>query len=762
MKPIMYIDKFPFPVVFTLKPLLEYWNNLLDSSDPYLKECARHVLELTGKVPGIKTDGLDPKVLRRYPVEMKYLLSGIFSPYQAEHGIFGANVPYHLNMFYTTPSFGKLFGTDPKQINNTIFGKSNSNFYGPTIHAYTSILKKFYDVDASFDIPQFRINHHDEDSGLMKYYTTSIDTRFVSIRQNGDPVDLTEDDISRLLENYHDLNLWQELLPPERFVFEGFGVFQVSENTHELAVVSIQNKLLDKESIINRDKLSKIEMRIRSLLRLPDVRLGVAVFNEDPRSFSLFRQTWLTVMKDPMVICNNYQTSIYETAARQLHPLVVNDLERLPARTIIEETLYREGHRSMLIIPLHYEDKLVGLLELVSPRTGELSTGALVKMQGVLSAFGIAAKRQALELENQIKARMQEEFTAIHPSVEWKFKQVATEMLSAQLGNMKMKKKPIIFHDVYPLYGVCDVKSSSTLRNDAIQNDLLEQMEVLNQVIEQVRRVKPLPILDHLRFNLNSFREDIESDLSTGDEVNILDFIRNEVEPVLRHLSRMRDELEGITAVYFDMLDPELGVFYRKRKQFEESMRMINDEVGSLLDKREEEAQQMFPHYFEKYRTDGIEHSIYIGDSLVENHDFDSIYLKNLRLWQLITMCEITRTTLRLKPMLPMPLETTQLLLVHGQPLAIRFREDEKKFDVDGAYNLRYEITKKRIDKARLKGKSERIVQPGKIAIIYSQEAEKLEYLKYLEYMVSRGYLDVNIEHCELENLQGIYGLKAL
>ncbi|MFW5705759.1 MAG: GAF domain-containing protein, partial [Bacteroidota bacterium] len=473
-------------------------------------------------------------------------------------------------------------------------------------------------------------------------------------------------------------------------------------------------------------------------------------------------QTWLTVMKDPMVICNNYQTSIYETAARQLHPLVVNDLERLPARTIIEETLYREGHRSMLIIPLHYEDKLVGLLELVSPRTGELSTGALVKMQGVLSAFGIAAKRQALELENQIKARMQEEFTAIHPSVEWKFKQVATEMLSAQLGNMKMKKKPIIFHDVYPLYGVCDVKSSSTLRNDAIQNDLLEQMEVLNQVIEQVRRVKPLPILDHLRFNLNSFREDIESDLSTGDEVNILDFIRNEVEPVLRHLSRMRDELEGITAVYFDMLDPELGVFYRKRKQFEESMRMINDEVGSLLDKREEEAQQMFPHYFEKYRTDGIEHSIYIGDSLVENHDFDSIYLKNLRLWQLITMCEITRTTLRLKPMLPMPLETTQLLLVHGQPLAIRFREDEKKFDVDGAYNLRYEITKKRIDKARLKGKSERIVQPGKIAIIYSQEAEKLEYLKYLEYMVSRGYLDVNIEHCELENLQGIYGLKAL
>ena len=57
---------------------------------------------------------------------------------------------------------------------------------------------------------------------------------------------------------------------------------------------------------------------------------------------------------------------------------------------------------------------------------------------------------------------------------------------------------------------------------------------------------------------------------------------------------------------------------------------------------------------------------------------------------------------------------------------------EEKKFDVDGAYNARYEIIKKRIDKATIKDSSERLTQPGKIAIIYSHEKEVKEYMNYI------------------------------
>jgi hypothetical protein len=87
---------------------------------------------------------------------------------------------------------------------------------------------------------------------------------------------------------------------------------------------------------------------------------------------------------------------------------------------------------------------------------------------------------------------------------------------------------------------------------------------------------------------------------------------------------------------------------------------------------------------------------------------------------------------------------------------------DEKRFDVDGAYNIRYEIIKKRIDKARIKNTNQRLTQPGKIAIVYSQNKEASEYLKYIKYLQSNNYLLPTVEKLEIEDLQGITGLKAL
>jgi hypothetical protein len=86
---------------------------------------------------------------------------------------------------------------------------------------------------------------------------------------------------------------------------------------------------------------------------------------------------------------------------------------------------------------------------------------------------------------------------------------------------------------------------------------------------------------------------------------------------------------------------------------------------------------------------------------------------------------------------------------------------DEKKFDVDGAYNIRYEIIKKRIDKAHIKGTNERLTVPGKIAIVYSQDKDAKEYKKYIKYLQSKKLLG-KVEKLELEDLQGVLGLKAL
>jgi hypothetical protein len=124
--------------------------------------------------------------------------------------------------------------------------------------------------------------------------------------------------------------------------------------------------------------------------------------------------------------------------------------------------------------------------------------------------------------------------------------------------------------------------------------------------------------------------------------------------------------------------------------------------------------------------------------------------------------CGIALRAEQLRDGLPLPLETAHLVLVQHAPLSIRFRFDEKRFDVDGAYDIRYEIVKKRIDKAVIRGTSERVTQPRRIAIVYTQPGEAQEYRGYIEYLQHLGYLTDDVEKLELDELQGVPGLRAL
>src|SRR4029077_20734311 len=133
--------------------------------------------------------------------------------------------------------------------------------------------------------------------------------------------------------------------------------------------------------------------------------------------------------------------------------------------------------------------------------------------------------------------------------------------------------------------------------------------------------------------------------------------------------------------------------------------------------------------------------NIYIGQSIAPNHPFDLLYLKNIRLWQLKSMAEVARITHRLLPGMPVPLQTTQLILVHSQCISISFRSDEKRFDVEGSYNIRYETIKKRLDKVRIKDTEERLTQPGKIAIVYSNHKEVQEYQEYIQFLQNKNIL---------------------
>jgi len=377
----------------------------------------------------------------------------------------------------------------------------------------------------------------------------------------------------------------------------------------------------------------------------------------------------------------------------------------------------------------------------------------------------MAVQRSMEELNARIQSVIKEKCTAIHPVVEWRFRKAVLtgiEHYDEETAGGGMELEPIVFEHVYPLYALADIRGSSTQRSLAIQADLSAQLRLARDVIRWAHDARPLPGLHELLYRVDKHAAKIQTNLNSGDEVSIIAFLRSDVEALFDHLQTFAPGVRERIEAYRTALDPRIGTVYDRRRLFEESVTRIADGISSYLDLEEQTAQAMFPHYFEKQKTDGVDHQIYVGAALLEDGRFDPLYLKSLRLWQLMVTCGIALRAHRLTERLPVPLEVTHLVLVQHAPLGIRFRFDEKRFDVDGAYDIRYEIVKKRIDKAVIKGTDERITQPRKIAIVYTQSTEAHEYRGFIEYLQSLGYFTGAVEDVELDDLQGVHGLRAL
>ena len=90
----------------------------------------------------------------------------------------------------------------------------------------------------------------------------------------------------------------------------------------------------------------------------------------------------------------------------------------------------------------------------------------------------------------------------------------------------------------------------------------------------------------------------------------------------------------------------------------------------------------MFPHYFERQRTDGVDHTVYVGASLVENGAFDELYPEPPTLAADGDVRDHP-TDQAIRPELKVSLATTHLVLAHHaavDPLPL----DERRFDVEG------------------------------------------------------------------------------
>jgi GAF domain-containing protein len=754
---------FPFRSELSLVPLIAFGTRTSGDGPPARAALARVVAEQLEKAPELLEPIHDVAVLERHRGLVDVLMSAVFAPGSWEQQYGAAMLPFHLRGFYATPPARRLFITADGTLQGRLNVDERKLNLIRLLHAYALILRRVYGFELDIDYP-FVVTIDDPDTGLDRHFREMLDTQFVEVEAVGAPPELTEAARRRIRANAFDVEVLGGLLPADRFVFRGVTILKAIEVTDQEVLSALKRDLIDRESIVSGARFMDLQDKLRTLFRRPDLKFALAAITGERVLIlnSGSRHEHACIFADSAHHRkSDYIGSIYARAVMENQPIIVEDLATLPSRTRIEDEILQRGVRNIMCAPLRYQDRVIGTLELGSPKPGDLDASHLPKLYEVLPLFAMAVQRSMEELNARIQTQMKEAFTAIHPVVEWRFRKAILDSLDhSEDGGHEME--PIVFDQVYPLYALSDIRGSSTQRVLSTQADLLAQLRLARQVIEAALATRPLPGLDELRYRLDREIARVGHDLGSGDEATVVAFLRQDVEQLFDHLAGFGAAARERIDAYRAALDPRRGAVYQQRQVFEESVTRLTDTISSYLQLEAQTAQGVFPHYFEKQKTDGVDHQIYVGASLVEDGHFDLLYLKSLRLWQLMVVCGVAARADQLVGSLPVPLHTTHLVLAQHTPLSISFRFDEKRFDVEGAYDVRYEIVKKRIDKAVIRGTAERVTQPSRIAIVYSQPEEGMEYRGYVEYLQHLGYLGPEVEDLELEELQGVSGLRAL
>jgi len=754
--------EFPFRSVLNLRLLIEYWEKAILQGE--VPAFAEHLLEYINSAPELRAPIEDLSLLDKHRKLINFLMTAVVPPANQGTERAAAILPFQFKSIYSTRAFDKTLDLTKIEEQVVTNFPGNHMSLGKTVKACLMILEKFYNVKMNFDKPiLFTIRN--PKTGLDKVYKVEIYHQFCEIVAKTKPKAIEKHVIKFLMEKIYDVDLWLQYIRPEDYEFHGFMQLRLVDVTEQEMLSSIKYDLLEKNAVIRKESFAIIQQKLRSLFEIAEMKLGIAYL--DPSNNLILNNgstdCWKSLADQPLgnQPCDDYTGSVYERSWMEKRYVTVENLKEYPFPSKVEESLLANGINNILLAPLIDDGETIGMLELATSTPGKLNPISAHRVENVLPMFTAAVKRVKEEMSTEVRALIQEECTAIHPSVQWRFFEAGVNLMNKRRIDEKAAMEEIVFKDVYPLFGLSDVRNSSIERNMAIQKDFQQNLKLAKDLLQKIYALKKLPIVEEVIFKTEEQLHKINRGLASGDESNVLEFLKTEINPLVEHFEK-DEALEKSIIRYRANLDPFFGVVYKRRKSFEESLAMINKMVADYLDEAEVSAQEMFPHYFEKYKTDGIEFTLYLGSSLVKDKIFDSFYLKNFHLWQLMTMVEIHRKMEVLKPKLKNNLEITQLILVHDQPISIRFRADEKIFDVDGAYDIRYEIVKKRIDKAYIKNTGERLTQPGKIAIVYNQAKVEDEYRRYFHYLAGKKLITGEVEELELEELPGATGLRAL
>jgi hypothetical protein len=743
-------------------PLINRWNDIQINDNGIKGRICKDLVKRFSDFPELMDPIDDYNLLEQFQSLIEEVMNTIFPISMTKNQQYYAiAVPFTNKVIYASSQFKLMYKDVYKDINYGLNPKIESNINAARISlAYKMILKKYYNVHLTI-AQTFICAYPEPEESIYNYFELEWDSQFIEITTDNKLTPLPSEIFNDCYQ-IDDLPQHPELLnflPLDQFVFEGFMVIHIREVTARETVKKIKSAL-ECEPLESNILWSIIESEIRYLLHNPQVDVRFTIFDDDKRKI-WFEENIRSINLQAMSPDNNASEYDLKERMQKANYYYCDAGSNGIIVPSINKYLKESGYNSAILQPLWINNEIVGCLGAYGKGQVSINLSDTPLLKPVVEMIQNVIQKKWQQREEKADKLIKEYFTAVHPSVEWKFREVVYEFMvnsEKQVNKMQL----IVFEDVYPLYGIIDIKNSTGERNKAIQQDLLYQLQLIENILWNVKETTSTSLFAEIESRIHDYKLALSEIFTTDLEQNIRSFLKEEISGFLHELKNIAPSFNDEISNYFSVLDLKSGMINIQQQKFEYSIKLLNTQIAQYLDNEQKKAQEIFPHYYERFLTDGVEFNLYIGQSITPQKKFSKLYLRNLKLWQLINLVTLASQSLKMESQMEIPLQTTQLVLSHSDPIAITFRSKERKFDVLGMHDVRYEVIKKRIDKATIKNTSERLAKVGTIAIVYTSTSEEAEYVQYLSYLKNLQLLKDKIEYLELEDVQGISGLKAL
>ncbi|SIT14170.1 hypothetical protein SAMN05421786_106199 [Chryseobacterium ureilyticum] len=752
----------PFKIFISFKKYLDVlehirYNDRLEYRVNYVES----LIEKTKNFQELKEGFQDVSLLEKNEELIRLLLADLFPTGLTHNEIKAASIPFSNITFNYTERFKNILKDAGKNFEIEIRNIDDDEMY---IFCCCLILQNYFKKDIRTTIPlYFDIPNK---NGIMKHYKITVNSDFTEIFPTERSKIPTDDVLDMLLENMDDIKLWKKYFPSEAWILKGFTILSLVDCTSEVALSDLKSSMIkiDLENLTPDENLIEI---FKSYFEVPELNFGLMLFNKKDQKLEkvpIYENVFTNHILDFWI--NTFDEEIRRTTFNNLShnskPIVISNVDNLDEniKQLSSFNILKDNNiNSFMVIPIMQDNELLAIMEFTSPVVGSFNGLKLKKMEFFTDMMLFSLNRFSFEKNYQIEAIIQREYTSIHNSVVWKFRNEAEKYFTASLGKKIYTLKEISFKNLTPLFGVSDIRSSSEKRFNLMLQDI-------NQQIEWLKNILTLTNSDSEKFllALDVFENELNHEIKADTEQRFQRLLREEIHPFLQGKLEVRTskEIKSMIQNYFALVLTQTDLFYNHRKDLDNSITLVNRKLADMLDESQIKAQQIFPHYYERFKSDGVEHNLYIGHTITPDLHYTSKVVHKLRYWQLKTICKMELEFQSFKKDLPIQLDIASLIFVYNEKIDIRFRMDEKRFDVDGAYNSYYEIIKKRLDKAHIKDSSERITAPGKITIVYFGMENQKEYLEYIAKLQKKGILQHDVEFLKVEDLQGITGLLAL